>query len=93
MKNEDFKIINERWDKYIKEDPQLLNEDLLDFINRLLTSGDLAYYKAVWDLVYWILSTTGWFAAKSAAGYLALRTVYRAIRKWNSNLMPLVICK
>jgi hypothetical protein len=71
MKNEEFKIINERWDRYLKEEPEPLDEsvyDILDFINNLISSGKIAELKAMWDLV----SMIGGFVLPKVAAAMSI---------------------
>jgi hypothetical protein len=81
MRNEDFKIINERWDKYVKEDSRVLNEGFFQELNYLIQSGQLETAATYIGFVYTILNGLGWFAVKTTGGYIALRTVYRYISK------------
>ena len=50
MKNENFKIINERWDSYVKQQ-EPLNENAVQFTNDLLASGAIANYNAIYGLI------------------------------------------
>tara|TARA_B100000085_G_scaffold183165_1_gene167432 strand:+ start:10216 stop:10989 length:774 start_codon:yes stop_codon:yes gene_type:complete len=76
MKNENFKIINERWDSYVKEQ-EPLNENAVQFTNDLLASGTIANYNAIYGLILMGLKS----AAFSYGGYVGLRAIARFLIK------------